>query len=352
MTMSEIRVDRTPAVSDSWIATAELPSLIRVETNLIAAAFSLMKLLPARFMIDAAEAEGLVTRGTTIVETSSGTLGLGLALVCAARGYPLCVVGDPIIDAELRMRLELLGARVDIVSTPATVGGFQTARLDRVAEVAASVTHSFIPSQYDNPNAVAAYELVADDLARSLGRVDCIVATVGSGSSAVGVSHGLRQAFGEQVRLIGVDTHGSVLFGQDDRPRLLRGAGNSIVPGNTRHTAFDEIHWLSPELAFAATRQLYIRTGMFRGPTSGAANMVARWYAHRHAEEVVVALFPDEGYRYQSTVYNDGWIMQNCRSEPTDVKDPTWVDHPRDASESWSAIMWKRRTLDDVLSTE
>ena len=134
--MNDTRRRSHNRVCESWIGATEMPTLVRVRPNLVCACFPLMKLLPARRMIDATEADGLITPRTSIVETTSGTLGLGLALVCAARGYEVFLVGDPVIDAQFQTRLELLGAHVELVNAPAPVGGFQTARLERVQEIA------------------------------------------------------------------------------------------------------------------------------------------------------------------------------------------------------------------------
>jgi hypothetical protein len=178
--------------------------------------------------------------------------------------------------------------------------------------------------------------------------VDCLVGTVGSGGSMCGTAHYLRLALGDMTA-IGVDTHGSVLFGQPDGKRLLRGLGNSLMPRNVDHTVFDEVHWVSAAEAFHATRALHRREALFKGPTSGAAFMVARRWAELHPRSRVVALMPDDGYRYQSTVFDDDWLHAQNAYLAALPEGPALAQHPADAGPGWSWLPWGRRRYEDVL---
>ncbi len=329
-------------------AALELPQLVQLGDNLYGASFGLMKLMPARFILDRARDAGQLAPGATVVETTSGTFGLALAMLCALRGYRLILVSDPAVDAPLARRLRDLGAQLDIVEQPAAEGGYQRARLERLAAHLARHPGAFWPSQYDNLHNAGAYAPVAERLLEGLGRVDCLVGTVGSGGSVCGTAYYLRLAFGD-LTVVGVDTHGSVLFGQPEGKRLLRGLGNSLIPGNVDHTVFDEVHWVSAAEAFHATRQLHRRGALFKGPTSGAAVMVARRWAERHPSARVVALLPDDGHRYQSTVYDDDWLRAQGVSLTTLPKDPTRVEHPCEAGPAWSSLAWGRRRYEDVV---
>lgn len=331
----------------SVVEATELPKIIRLAPNLYAAAFSLMKLLPARFMLDRARASGALAPGATVIETSSGTFGLGLALVCRLRGHRLIVVGDPAIDENLRNRLELLGAQVEIVPHTDAPGGIQGARLARVRQLQQQYPDSYVPSQYDNPDNPAAYTVVADLLADVVGRVDRLVGAVGSGGSTGGLSTALRQA-GHPTRLTGVDTPGSVIFGASDGRRLLRGLGSSIHPGNVRHAAYDDVHWVGAATAFHTVRRLYADRGLFHGPTSGAAYLAATWHAATDPDAVTVAVFPDDGYRYLDTVYSTRWLRDQ-RLWPTALPTaPREVHDPRDVRGEWARLAWCRRELTDV----
>ncbi|MDX6705395.1 MAG: cysteine synthase [Solirubrobacteraceae bacterium] len=333
--------------SPSAVEALELPRIMRLGASVYGAAFSLMKLLPARFIIEEAERSGEIEPGCRVIETSSGTFGLGLAMICRSRGYDLSIVGDPVIDAVLRRRLRLLGADVTIVSGAAARGGVQQARLDRVERLCARHPRHFVPRQYDNPSNARAYGRVAELLQDTIGDVDCLVATVGSGGSSCGTASALREQF-PQMRLIGVDTPGSVLFGTPDGPRLLRGLGSSIHPGNVDHRLFDEVHWLGAAEAFFMTRTLYRDHSLFMGPTSGAAYLVARWWAERNPGARVVAIMPDEGYRYERTVYDERWLSRvgALRTDPPAA--PVDVEHPLAVRDGWSRLAWDRRSLVEV----
>ena len=327
----------------------ELPKILRLGDNLYAASFFLMKLLPAKFILDCAHDHGLIEQGTTIIETTSGTFGLALAIVCAEAGYRLIVVSDPAIDPPLQRRLEDLGTRVEIVRQPAAVGGFQRARLDRMEQLQREHPGHFWPSQYDNPHNPDAYAPLVEILVESIGRFDYLVGTVGSGGSMCGTSNYARTIFSE-IKAVGIDTFGSVLFGQPDQKRMLRGLGNSLMPKNLDHTIFDEVHWVSAQAAFTATRLLHRSHALFAGPTSGAAFLVARWIADQNPDKTVVCLLPDEGYRYIDTVYCDEWLDQNGISTRHVIASPVNVEHPVAAQPEWARIGWNRRSLSEVLA--
>jgi cysteine synthase len=332
----------------SIIEATELPRIIRLGGNLYAAAFSLMKLLPARHIIDRAEATGLLRPGTPVLETSSGTFGLGLALVCRLRGYPLTIVGDAAIDRELRTRLEMLGARVEIVAENGHPGGIQGARLDRLRELHGEQPDSFVPDQYGNPDNGRSYEVVAELVLDTVGAVDCLVGPVGSGGSTGGLAAGLRARRGS-MRMIGVDTHGSRIFGQPNTSRLLRGLGSSIQPGNVQYTAYDEVHWVTPTEAFRATHALYREHALFMGPTSGASYLAAAWCARCHPEDTVLMILPDEGHRYQRTVYSCEWLSAHGIDMTERPQEPTLVAHPLDVPSQWSRLLWERRGYEEVV---
>ncbi|WP_157594829.1 cysteine synthase family protein [Streptosporangium amethystogenes] len=326
-----------------------MPRLIRLGPNLYGAVFTLMKLLPATYILRQADERGELGPDTVIVETTSGTFGLALAMQAALMRRRLILVSDPAIDANLYRRLTGLGARVEICPEPAAVGGFQEARLRRLAEIRAELPDTFCPEQYSNPDNPRSYGVVVEQLSHTLGTVDCVVGPVGSGGSMCGTVRGLREHT-PHTRAIGVDSHHSVLFGQPDGPRGLRGMGNSLWPSNLDHSVFDEVHWCSPAEVYAHTRALHARHALFQGPTSGAAYLVALWYAERHPDEQCVVMLPDEGYRYQATVYDDAWLAENGHLLARDAPpaEPVTVEGPAQADECWTRMSWGRRSYDEV----
>ena len=152
---------------------------------------------------------------------------------------------------------------------------------------------------------------------------------------------------------IGVDTHRSVIFGQSDAGsgRLLRGLGNSLMPANVDHTAFDWVHWVGAAEAFHATRRLHREHALYMGPTSGAAYLVADWWARQNPDGLAAVVLPDEGYRYQDTVYDDAWLQAKAAHVDSLPSGPVEWDEPRDGDNPWACFHWNRRSYADVMDS-
>ncbi len=322
------------------------PNIIKYNDTLYLMAFKLMKLLPALYMIERAEKDGRLNNGGTVIETSSGTFALGLAMVCALKKYPLIIIGDPAIDPGLQRRLTALGAEVILVRKPAASGGFQQSRLDKVHKLLNTIPGSFWPCQYHNPDNAAAYGEIAEEAFELTGNPDFVVGPVGSGGSLCGISRVWKYR-SPQLATVAVDTNGSMLFGQKDTPRLLRGLGNSIIPKNLDYRLINEVHWVTPESAFYATRLLHSQSGIFMGPTSGAAFLVANFIARQNPGKKVVAILPDEGTRYLNTIYNDNWLSRNNikRDMGCLEKRPRLIQNPEEAGSDWSYCGWNGRRI-------
>jgi cysteine synthase len=330
------------------IAQAQaLPRVVRLGGNLFAAAFTLMKLVPAQYILRKAAARGDLGPDTVIVETTSGTFGLGLAMQATLLGRRFVLVTDPVLDANLRRRLTDLGVRIVVCDRPAEVGGYQEARLRRVDEIRTEYPDTFCPEQYANPDNPAAYAVVADYLREAIGTIDCVVGPVGSGGSMCGTVRALRSE-SRHVVAVGVDTHRSMLFGPPDGPRALRGLGNSLMPANLDHSVFDQVHWCTAAEAYAATRELHRTHALFQGPTSGAAFLAARWWARRHPDARCVVLLPDEGYRYLESVYDDAWISRHGFARPLPAA-PAETGLPPVDGDRWTWMRWDRRSYREVL---
>ncbi|MFG1665199.1 PLP-dependent cysteine synthase family protein [Streptomyces sp. Y7] len=266
---------------------------------------------PGLHMVREARRRGELAPGAPIVESSSGTLGLGLALAGLTYGHPVTVVTDPGMEASMVRMLTALGAQVDAVTAPHPEGGWQEARRERVAELLARTPGAYCPDQYHNPDNSASYLPLAAELLAQLGRIDVLVAAVGTGGHSAGIAAGLREHCPE-LKLIGVDTVGSTIFGQPAGPRLMRGLGSSIHPSNVHYGAFAEVHWVAPAEAVWVCRQLARRYYASGGWSVGAVAMVAGWAARTYpAGTRIAAVFPDGPHRYLETVYNDSWCREH-----------------------------------------
>lgn len=326
----------------------EQPVVIRLESHLFAALFEIIKLLPARASLRWAQERGDLGPRGHVFESTSGTMGLALAYACRETGNPLTLIGDSAIDQDLRLRVKGLGAHVVVVIRPLPTGGIQAARLERLHELMAGTPGAFWTRQYDNPDIPRAYESAANTIAATVFPVDFLVATVGTGGSAIGLARAL-QASGHPARLIAVDTHRSVLFGQANGERQLRGLGNSIMPANLDHTLVDECHWVSAAEAFAATLQLFSTYLLDIGPTTGAAYWVARWLTTQNPEANVVFVGADSGERYRRTVYDPSWLAAQGLALEQLPPEPVLIRHPAEAGDAWCYMKWARRTLAQVL---
>ncbi|WP_407699148.1 PLP-dependent cysteine synthase family protein [Streptomyces alkaliterrae] len=277
---------------------------------------------PGLHMVERARARGDLRPGGRIIESTSGTLGLGLALAGMVHGHPVTLVTDPGLERSMTQLLTAYGARVNVVSEPHPTGGWQQARRDRVAQLLTRHSDSWCPDQYNNPDNTTAYTPLALELAAQLGHIDVLVCSVGTGGHSAGVSRVLRQLY-PGLTLVGVDTVGSTIFGQPARPRLMRGLGSSIHPRNVAYDNFDEVHWVAPSEAVWTCRQLAASHYATGGWSVGAVALVAGWLARTlPADARIAAIFPDGPQRYLGTVYDDDYCAAHGLLESPPAPEP------------------------------
>lgn len=299
-----------------------------------------MKDRPALHMVERARARGDLAPGGTIIESTSGTLGLGLALAGNVYRHPVTLVTDPGLEPIIARMLTAYGARVDMVTEPHPVGGWQQARKDRVSELLATESAAWNPNQYSNPDNVDGYRTLALELVSQLGRVDVLVCSVGTGGHSAGVARVLRE-FNPNLWLIGVDTIGSTIFGQPAANRVMRGLGSSIYPDNVDYGAFNEVHWVAPAEAVWAARNMAATHFASGGWSVGAVALVAGWAARTLSPDATIAaVFPDGPQRYFDTVYNDEYCADRGILGGRPATDPDYIASPADAVVS----RWTRTT--------
>ncbi|WP_434599134.1 PLP-dependent cysteine synthase family protein [Streptomyces sp. A5-4] len=293
---------------------------------------------PALHMVSRARARGELAPGAEIVESTSGTFGLGLALAGKVHGHPVTVVTDPGLEPDMHRLLRAQGAEVDVVTAPHPVGGWQEARRARVHALLAERPGAWCPDQYANPDNVGAYAPLAHELSARLGAIDVLVVSVGTGGHSAGISRVLR-TLAPHLRVIGVDATGSTIFGQPARPRLMRGLGSSIHPRNVAHEQFAEVHWVAPAEAVWTCRRLAGSHYVSGGWSVGAVALVASWVARTYPLGTnIAAVFPDGPHRYLSTVYNDDYCREHdlLGGRPADAPDE--IGHPSERE----AVRWTR----------
>ena len=254
---------------------------------------------PALFMVREAEAAGLLAPGGTIVEATSGNTGIALAMLAATRGYRCVLVMSEIQSVERRQVLKALGA--ELVLTPRE-GGTKAARVE--AKRIAAETGAFYVGQHDNPaNPRSHEETTGPELwAQTQGRVDALVAGLGTGGTLVGCARAIKPRK-PAFRTIGVEPEQSPFISQGIfRPHRLMGTAPGFVPGVLERELIDEIALVSEDEAFEACRAVARTEGVLMGISSGAVAVVLQRLAADPvwAGRTIVGIFCDSGQRYLS----------------------------------------------------
>jgi len=260
---------------------------------------------PALSMIETAEQNGLIDKDTVIIEPTSGNTGIGLAQVCAVKGYHLIIVMPDSMTVERRKIIRAYGA--ELVLTPAAEG--MKGSIQRAREIAAEYKKSFIPGQFTNPaNPAAHRRTTAEEIwADTDGTVAVFVAGVGTGGTITGTAEGLK-AKNPNIRVCAVEPSGSpVLSGGQPGSHEIMGIGAGFIPDVLNKDIFDEVITVENEEAFEMARRLTREEGIFCGISSGAAVAAALKIGSRpeFRDKLVVAVLPSGGERYLSTPLYD-----------------------------------------------
>ncbi|GAB7079300.1 cysteine synthase A [Megalodesulfovibrio paquesii] len=269
----------------------------------------------ARNMILDAEQRGLLTPGATIVEPTSGNTGIGLAFVCALRGYSLVLTMPESMSKERRDLLRGFGAR--LVLTPAAKG--MTGAIAEAEAILAATPGAFMPQQFRNPANPAAHEATTgpEIWDATAGAVDLFVAGVGTGGTITGVGRALR-ARKSSVRLVAVEPAESpVLSGGQAGPHGIQGIGAGFVPEVLDVSLLDEILPVRTEDALTTARRLLRQEGLLCGISAGANVFAALQLAARpeHAGQCIVTIICDTGERYLSSpLFNDPALVEEPRA--------------------------------------
>lgn len=256
-------------------------------------------------MVEAAEARGELHPGATIIEPTSGNTGVGLALVCALKGYRLILTMPETMSIERRRLVAAYGARVEL--TPGAEG--MAGAIARARALQAGIPGSVILQQFENPaNPERHYRTTGDEIWRDTdGRVDLFVAGVGTGGTVSGTGRRLKE-LNSAVEIVGVEPAASpVLSGGQPGPHRIQGIGAGFVPANFDPTVVDRILRVDDAQAIAAARMLARCEGLLAGISSGAALWAALHLARQKAlrGKTIVVLLPDTGERYLSTALYD-----------------------------------------------
>jgi len=261
-------------------------------------------------MIVAAEEQGLIDEDTVIVEPTSGNTGIALAFVCAARGYRLILTMPETMSIERRQLLTVLGA--ELLLTPGTEG--MPGAVRRAEELVAENPNYFMPQQFENPANPEVHRLTtAEEIWRDTeGKVDILVAGVGTGGTITGVAEVIKERKPVFQAIAVEPANSPVLSGEKPGPHKIQGIGAGFIPEVMRLELVDEIVKVSDENAGIMARRLAREEGILAGISSGAATWAALEVAKRPENEgkLIVVILPDTGERYLST-----WLFQELYQE-------------------------------------
>lgn len=256
-------------------------------------------------MILDAEESGKINKDTLIIEPTSGNTGIGLAMICAIRGYKIILTMPETMSLERRLLLKAYGA--ELVLTDGKLG--MKGAVDKAIELHNENENSFIPSQFDNPsNPKAHYLTTSEEIWKDTdGKVDIVVAGVGTGGTISGIAKKLKE-YNPSIKAVAVEPYSSqVLEGGQAGPHKIQGIGANFVPANFDSSVIDEIIPVKNEDSIATARNLSEKEGILSG-FSGGANVWAAIELSKRPEnkgKLIVAILPDCGERYLSSeLYN------------------------------------------------
>ena len=273
-------------------------------------------------IIDAAEREGRLKPGGTVVEATSGNTGMGLAIVCAIRGYKSVFVMPDKMSADKIRLLRAFGSKV--VITPTAVAPDDPASYYKVADrIVEETPNSILANQYHNPeNPRSHYQTTGPEIwEQTGGQVTDVVLTMGTGGTITGVGKYLKEK-NPKIRIIGVDPLGSLLYETHKLGRLpaephpktykTEGIGEDFLPSTLDLSIVDEVVQVGDKETFLTTRRLVREEGIFCGGSSGTAVAAALRYCRDFGpDRMVVVLLPDSGSRYLSKIFDDDWMREN-----------------------------------------
>lgn len=262
-------------------------------------------------MLDHAEREGLLDDDTTIVESTSGNTGIGLAAAAAARGYDLVLVMPDTMSEERRALLSALGAEVVLTDGDDGMDG----AIEYADELAAQLDDSYVPQQFENPaNPGIHRETTGPEIWEGTdGEVDAVVAGVGTGGTVTGVASYLNEDEDAGVDIVGVEpARSAVLSGEEPGSHSLQGIGAGFVPDILRTDLLDDVISVPREVAVERSRTLAREEGILAGISAGAAVEAGAQVATSNPDDLVVTIVPDFGERYLSTDLYDATTVTHA----------------------------------------
>ena len=282
-----------------------------------------IKLKAATEMVEAAERDRTLAPGSVLVESSSGNLGVALSMIAASKGYRFVCVTDSRCNPATTSLMEALGAEVHVITEPSAAGGLLGARIDHVRALCASDDRYVWLNQYANAaNWQSHYLRTAPAIVREFPRLDVLFVGAGTCGTLMGCARYLR-AWHRRVRIVAIDSVGSVAFGGPPRRRLIPGLGTSVRPPMLDDTYVDEVIRVEEPDTIRACHRLARRGFLFGGSTGTVVSGAIGWLAEHDIDDLTaVAIAPDLGERYLDTVYQPGWVREHYTPDVLSPNEP------------------------------
>lgn len=270
-----------------------------------------VKLKAATAMVEAAERDGILGPGSVLVESSSGNLGVALSLLAASKGYQFVCVTDSRCNLSTRRLMEAVGSQVHIISEPDPRTGLLGARLNHVRALCASDSRYVWLNQYTNPeNWKSHYRTTAPAIARAFPDLDVLFVGAGTTGTLMGCARYYRE-WHPGVRVVAVDSVGSVTFGGPPARRMIPGLGTSVRPPLLDTSYVDEVTYVEEADTIRACHRLARSGFLFGGSTGSVVSGATSWLSkYASSECIAVAIAPDLGERYLDTVYQTNWVQE------------------------------------------
>ncbi|MCW3467117.1 pyridoxal-phosphate dependent enzyme [Chitinophaga nivalis] len=255
---------------------------------------------------------GAINEQTTIIASSSGNFAIAAASICRRLNIKFIPVIDPNINHSYELLLNMLAYKVVKVTERDYTGGYLLTRIDTVNSLHASTENSFIADQYADPNNFKGYYNLSKEVLQVFDRLDYIFIAVSSSGAITGISKSIKQERPD-VKIVGVDVEGSVIFNQPPMKRFISGIGASKVPPIIEHAIIDDVVIVSQADIIKGSFELLHDQAIFAGASSGAVYLAAKNYSFPDELEGnanSLLIFPDKGHTYLDTIYNKEWGIQ------------------------------------------
>jgi cysteine synthase A len=253
-----------------------------------------------------------INANTIVIASSSGNMAIALASICKLLKIKFIPVLDPNVNKDYETLLELISYKIVKVTERDETGGYLLTRIDTVNKMCTATLNSFCADQYGDPYNFKGYYGLGGEITNAFKKLDYIFIAVSSSGSITGISRSVKEKMPD-VKIIGVDVEGSVIFGQPAQKRYISGIGASQIPRIIKNALIDDVVIVSQENIIAGCKKLLDEQMIFAGASSGAVYFAANNYLTNldlNPSTVALLIFPDRGHAYLDTIYNKEWTKE------------------------------------------